>query len=146
MNQAEIQDAVAAFLEAGGKVQEVGQAPATGKPAEKDYSHIAEALRGYRFITEAARDLGLSTRTINHVAKQFGIRFESRNSISARAERARLGREISPEIRRAPRSEGRTALAARLGIPVGTLRHIAKEQGIELKGKRGPKPKQEATE
>ena len=144
MDAKTLQDAVAAFLASGGQIQEVAQVAAFTRE-KPDHSELAEKIRAYRYITDAAKGLNVSTRTVGLVAREYGIRFDSKNSLISRDDREQMVIDLLPEIRRAAKTEGRRAISERLGIPFGTLRRIAQDAGVQFSAKRGPKPKQEAT-
>lgn len=129
MNAADLQSAVEQFIAQGGQIT---TATDRCSSTSSDDQALVEALRGHRFITEAARDLHISTRTVGRLARRHGIRFQSNNSNLARADRPRAEAVVLGRLRRLAGDMGRAKLAAELGISVGTLRRIAREHGINI--------------
>lgn len=127
MQAADLQEAVQRFLEQGGQITQIEQ-----RQRHQDAPELVEALRQFRYITEAAKALHISTRRVGRMARRHGVTFESNNSALARAARQKSEAAIVARLRRLAGTMGREKLAATLGITVGPLRRIAREHNINL--------------
>lgn len=132
MDAAQLQAAVARFLASGGEITQADAARAAERQAPADDPALVNALRGYRYITQAARALHISTRTVGRLASAHGLEFASNNSAIARGARRNREAALVARIRRMAGSMGREKMAAALGISVGALRRMAREHNINI--------------
>lgn len=93
---------------------------------------IAEKLKEYhdRGIVAASKDLHISTRRVNHIAAQYGIKFASRVSLAWRQDDLALVPQIRTLI-----IEGLTQdkMCDRLHIGRTTLKRVAGQNGLKFR-------------
>ena len=139
MNAAELQQAIAQFESAGGRVQVVAdavrayQGPVLSVVPPVD-AELVEAIRGYTDsgVCAAAKALGKSTRTINYIAGLYGIKFATTTDATLE-DRRKEEAKLVPRIRRLAKANiSQVAIAEQVGISRMTLRRIARFHGITL--------------
>ncbi|WP_415760283.1 hypothetical protein [Pseudomonas sp. LT1P18] len=139
MNAAELQQAIAQFESAGGRVQVVTDAVracpdhllSAVPPVDAD---LVEAIRGFTSagVCTAAKALGKSTRTINYIAGLYGIKFATTTDATLE-DRRKEEAKLVPCIRRmAKAGMTQVAIADQIGIGRIVLRRIARFHGITL--------------
>lgn len=131
--QANLDEAKAAFLKAGGQVHVIQNTPPGPIRSITDNPEVVATIRAHSHlgVIAAAKAVRLGTPTVNKIAKRNGITFSTNTKDNQGARRTVL----VPLIRRLS-SEGasQAAAAASLGINRHFLRRLAAEEGIAFTG------------
>lgn len=98
---------------------------------------IAKALQQYTEagVCAAAKALRRSTRTLNRIAAEHGVKFAT-NTAEARAQRAEAKARLVEQIDRLAGTATQAEICARLGIGRWSLRELAEIHGIDINSRR----------